>query len=196
MTPIRKALLLAGLHLALVAGLGGKYLLDRAIRPRVWLKAAPVDPDLPIRGRYVSLRVEVPVKGVQFPPAPSPRELAREPWRSLDLHALQVRLVPGPEGLIAHAVTPVAFSHDLDPSSWPDRVDARLPESYRAQDPARWTVRLEDPLAFFIPEQVPDPSLRAPGEELWVEATLPRKGPLRPIRLGVKKDGVLTPLPL
>ncbi|MBI4909812.1 MAG: GDYXXLXY domain-containing protein [Acidobacteria bacterium] len=51
-------------------------------------------------------------------------------------------------------------------------------------------------LVFYIPEHVPDPSLRAPGEELWVEATIPRKGPLRPVRLGVKKDGNIEPLNL
>ena len=36
---------------------------------------------------------------------------------------------------------------------------------------------LEQPVAFFIPEHVPDPSRRGLGEELWVEVTLPRKGP-------------------
>ena len=46
-----------------------------------------------------------------------------------------------------------------------------------------------EPMAFFIPEHVPDPSRRPPGEELWVEVTVPKKGPLRPIRLGVKKGG-------
>ena len=55
---------------------------------------------------------------------------------------------------------------------------------------------LVQPVAFFIPEHVPDPSRRAPGEELWVELTVPRKGPPRPIQLAVKKDGKLTPLPL
>jgi len=55
---------------------------------------------------------------------------------------------------------------------------------------------LDQLLAFFIPEHVPDPSVRAPGEELWAEVTRPRRGPPRPIRLAVKKDGVLTPLPL
>lgn len=58
------------------------------------------------------------------------------------------------------------------------------------------SVPLGDSLAFFIPERVPDPSLRAAGEELWVEVTLPRKGPLRPIRLGVKRDGRLELLKL
>ena len=55
---------------------------------------------------------------------------------------------------------------------------------------------LVEPVAYFIPEHVPDPSRRLPGEELWVEVTLPKQGGPRPIRLAVKKDGVLTPLDL
>src|SRR5688572_17053715 len=55
---------------------------------------------------------------------------------------------------------------------------------------------IAEPVAYFIPEHVPDPSVRTPGEELWVEVTVPRKGAPRPIRLAVKKDGVLTPLDL
>jgi len=56
--------------------------------------------------------------------------------------------------------------------------------------------RLAEAVAFFIPEHVPDPSRRPPGEELWAEVTIPRGGPPRPIRLGVMKDGRLTPLDL
>lgn len=119
MKPAAKGLLLAALHLALVAALGGKLLLDRATRPRIWLKVAPVDPDLPVRGRYVSMGVELP------------RDLGG----------------------------------------------------------GRQT------LAYFIPEHVPDPSRRPPGEELWVEVTLPRKGPPRPIRLAVRQGGRFTLLP-
>ncbi len=51
-------------------------------------------------------------------------------------------------------------------------------------------------IAYFIPDRVPDPSRRAAGEELWAEVTVPRKGPPRPIQLGVRKNGVLTPLGL
>jgi hypothetical protein len=55
---------------------------------------------------------------------------------------------------------------------------------------------LSKPVPFFIPEHIPDPSRRAPGEELWVEVTIPEKGPPRPIRLGVKKgSGPIVPLP-
>ncbi|GAB3254009.1 hypothetical protein [Chitinimonas naiadis] len=53
---------------------------------------------------------------------------------------------------------------------------------------------LAEPVAYFIPEHAVDPSIRAPNEELWVEATIPPNGPPRPIRLGVKVDGKLMPL--
>ena len=53
---------------------------------------------------------------------------------------------------------------------------------------------LDKPVAFFIPEHMPDPTVLAAGEELWVEITVPKKGPPRPIRLGVRKGGVLKPV--
>jgi hypothetical protein len=64
------------------------------------------------------------------------------------------------------------------------------------QENGIWSSRLAEPVAFFIPEHVPDPSVRSPGEELWAEVTIPGSGPPRPIRLGVMRDGRLTPLEL
>jgi hypothetical protein len=54
---------------------------------------------------------------------------------------------------------------------------------------------LEEPVLVFISEHAEIPAL-ARGQETWVEVTLPAKGPQRPIRIGVKKDGVITPLQL
>jgi hypothetical protein len=179
--------------LALVLSLGGKLLLDRATRPRYWLKAAPVDPELPIRGRYVSLRVEVPVTGAEMPPfQEKPADWPSDspwppPWQR---EALRVDLEPTPQGLRARALPKPKqdFAGEAH--------DAYLPERYRGAPSGTWTVELREALPFFIPEHVPDPSNRPAGEELWVEVTLPRKGPLRPIRLGVMKNGTLTPLAL
>jgi hypothetical protein len=64
------------------------------------------------------------------------------------------------------------------------------------QDGGARSSRLAEPVAFFIPEHVPDPSVRQPGEELWVELTLPEHAWPRPIRLGVMRAGRLTPLEL
>jgi len=65
----------------------------------------------------------------------------------------------------------------------------------------RWKTRtgdvaaaLSEPVDFFLPEHATDPSRRQPGEELWVEVTVPAKGPPRPIRLAVKKGDTFTPL--
>ena len=158
-THLRKGLIVAALHLAIVGSLGGKLLVDRMMRPRVWARTAPVDPDDPLRGRYVRLRVE---------------------GEAIDL--------------TADASTPVALADRnglLAFAPSPGESGLRAHVSNRN---GQRVATLDQPLAFYIPEHVPDPSVRAAGEELWVEVTLPKHGAPRPIRLGVKKDGTLTPL--
>ena len=169
MRPLHKGLALGVIHLALVASLAGKMLIDRATRPRVWVRTAPVDPNLPIRGRYVALGLEVPVRGVA-PPA------AR-------FATLRVALRLDNGQLVA---VPVQSE-----SPWNEGFGARL----RIVDGVE-VADIMEPVAFFIPEHAADPSRRQPGEQLWVEVTLPKKGLPRPIRLGVKKGGILTPLDL
>src|SRR5438046_8009861 len=57
MNPSPKGITLAVLQLALVASMGAKYAIDRVRFPRVWAETVAYDPDLPIRGRYLSVRV-------------------------------------------------------------------------------------------------------------------------------------------
>ena len=162
MTPsMRKGLLVAVLHVALVAGVGARLLVDRATKPRVWARVAPYDPDLPIRGRYVRLRVEaVPSRDFEAP-------LAYD--RGVTLSARDGKLLATP----SDSTTNLA------------RISARDGERIAL---------LAVPIAYFIPEHIPDPSIRTAGEELWVEVTVAGDGPPRPIRLGVRRNGVLTPL--
>src|SRR5438046_4851927 len=71
----RKGIILAALQLAIVASLAAKYALDRLRLPRVWAQTVAYDPDLPIRGRYLSVRVRVDahqVYGGAEPPKGSP----------------------------------------------------------------------------------------------------------------------------
>ena len=158
MKPLYRGIAVALLQCLIVLTVAGKYALDRQRLPRVWVKAAPVDPSLPARGRYVSLRLQVA----------APSETGVQ-WMSAQLSVQDGRLV----------ATPAPFGTGL--TIW------RF-----AGGP--WM--MQDPVAFFIPEHVPDPSRPAPGEELWVEVSVPRQGPPRPLRLALKKDGVLTPLDL
>jgi hypothetical protein len=160
---LRNGVIVAALHVLVVASLGGKLLVDRATRPRVWARVVPVDPNLPIRGRYVQLRVEA-VADSALSVAPG---------------AASVTLAAANGRLIARA------------ASSSTGIRAQVTE----RDGQRIAV-VQQPLAYFIPEHVPDPSRRPAGEELWAEVTLPKRGPPRPIRLGVKKGTVLTPLQL
>ncbi len=161
MRPLHKGLLLAGLHVALVGTLGAKFLVDRAICPRVWASAAPVDPSLPIRGRYVQLRLRARLEGIEDvqPGAPVRAMLVVQ----------NGELVAVPSNKGTHPI-------------WVREVNGTK------------VALVEEFLAFYIPPGIPDPSLRAPGEELWVEVTLPSSGPPRPIRLGIKQEGVLKPM--
>lgn len=168
----RDGLLLAALQTALLLAIGGQMLVERITRPRGWGLTEPVDPNLPIRGRYVQLQLSVPAPGLRDAP-----------------QASQVRLV-AQNGLV-------------------EAVEAGGPQP-GASEPLPATIRiaaegavarLDTPLAFFLPPNVPDPSLRPRSgpraERLWVEVTLPRRGAPRPIRLGVAPAGstVITPLP-
>jgi hypothetical protein len=164
MTALNKGLVVAAIQVALVASLGAKLLVDRNTRPRIWVRTAPVDPNMPIRGRYLRLRIEAtPTSDLVFPNQYMVRTL---------LSVKDGRLVASPDHTEASNVY-------VQPAT---RAGGER------------VVVLSEPVAYFISEHAVDPSRRPPGEELWVEVTVPRAGAPRPIQLGVKKDGMLTPL--
>ena len=75
----KKGVILGVVHLLMVASLGAKLVYDRATRPRAWARVVPYDPNLPIRGRYVSLQMEVLAPGLQSPDNPLHRLLNFSP---------------------------------------------------------------------------------------------------------------------
>ena len=156
MSRLLKGLLLTLVHVALVLSVVAKYYSDRVSLPRAWALAAPYDPNLPIRGRYVRLQLLVEPRGTL---------LSQQGRAALSTQDGKLVATFGADGL---RITRLAGGR----------------------------IALSEPVAFFIPEHVSDPSRRPPGEELWVEVSVPKEGPPRPVRLGVKKDGVITPLPL
>ena len=154
LTPLQRSVAILVAHCGLVLSVAGQYAWDRDHLPRAWASATPVDPESPIRGRYITMHLRVQPAGPVGP------------YETVRLGAENGRLV-------AHA----------DPKGT-HRLWGRMPDQ----------LALSEPVAFFIPEHLADPSRREPGEELWVEVSVPPKGPPRPIRLAVKKDGVLKPI--
>ena len=156
MTALTKGLILCGVQTAMVLSIGGKLLLDRATLPRIWVLTRPYDPNMPIRGRYVSLTIDAEARGFR------PGTVYDQAHYSVEDGKLVAR---------------------------PAEIDGTGTMVSNGVAPAR--------IAYFIPEHVPDPSQRAPDEELWAEVTVPHKGPPRPIRLGIKKTGgTIAPLDL
>jgi hypothetical protein len=91
MTLTRKGLILAAFQCLLALSLSGKLLYDRSTCPRVWVKTAQWDPNLPIRGRYLALRL-VPESGAKWYEETSGRMvLFFVPEHTLPFETLRVR---------------------------------------------------------------------------------------------------------
>ena len=167
MTPRVRGVIIALVHALLVLSVAGVLLYDRATLPRAWVPTAGVDPTLPIRGRYVALRVVVELRGdpalIQGRPG---RPFGRSAWGSLSVV----------KGTLVASLTEQGTSGG-----------GRFLQSVATQAGERWV--LSEPVLFFLPENAADPTRRAPGEELWAELTVPETGPPRPIRLGVRRSG-------
>ncbi len=177
----RRGIALLVIQVLLVAGIAGKYLYERATLPRVWARAAQYDPNLPIRGRYLVLSPEVDACNL-----PHDAE-ADKGWKE--------------------AATGIAHP------DWMWRVRALARGGHLAVEDARnllprgntqmiWLdektpcdrARLMPGVDFFIPDTAQSPWLLKPGQELWVELTVPPEGPPRPIQLALSDDGKWKPL--
>lgn len=205
MRPLYKGLIIAALHVGIVASIGAKLLYDRQTRPRVWAQTVPYDPSLPIRGRYLSLQLVVETEG--FPKPQLRRELFQWGWGPGERRArLEVRnnklvavkdddgdyyiwwtpapgvtLPPTPAGQIGGVIGDVVNGAD----------ESKVPVDFPV------VAVLNTPVLYFIPENAEDPSQRrSRGAQLWAEVTIPRSGPPRPIQLALKKDGAWKPLDL
>lgn len=168
---MHKRLLLGALQIVLVLSLGAKLLYDRVTRPRVWVLTAVYDPELPIRGRYLSERLKIPSVGFTY----SGKNVQNSWFENRNWAYLEIR-----DGQL------IAKSDGPGPGMW----------IYLQKNPngsvEAWS---EEPVLVFIPDLADIPTLN-PGQEMWVEVTIPKQGQPRPIRIGIKKDGVITPLSL
>jgi hypothetical protein len=55
-------------------------------------------------------------------------------------------------------------------------------------------LRLDEPVDFYLAEHAASPTPAGAGKELWIEVTVPPKGPPRPVQLALKDGGVWKPL--
>jgi hypothetical protein len=176
-------------QLGLVSTIAAKYLYQRWRCPRVWTRAAAYDPEMPMRGRYLSMQLKV--DGCQ-----STLPSAKEATFPRDVSGA---IRPGPFVLRPRAVY---FSADL-------KVENDRLEAIRIQDPEAHSggqqvsampgarcedMRLETPVDFYIADTAQSAMPLKADQELWIEVTVPPKGPPRPIQLALKQGGAWRPL--
>lgn len=178
------------IQLALVSSIAAKYLYQRSTCPRVWTRAAVYDPNMVIRGRYLSLQLTVDGCESTLPSA---------------LHAVFPRNSDGTTrkgGFHVNWQGAVRFRAKLKVEN-NKLLAIRIPEADQTSKGVNVTawpdtscdeMGLTMPVDFYIAEHAADPTRLKPGQELWIEVTVPPQGPPRPIQLALRQDGVQTPL--
>ena len=186
----RVSIVLLVIQIVIVSSIALKYFYQRATCPRVWTRTMAYDPSLIMRGRYLSLQLTVDgcsstlpsAKGAQFP-------------RNLNG-------VPSGQSFNINSPSTVWFQATLAVKD--NRlIVIRVPESDNttgtqaviAQPGASCNqMRLAQPVDFYIAEHADDPTWLKRGQELWIEVTVPPKGPPRPLQVALKDNGAWKPL--
>ena len=176
------------IQLAIISSIAAKYVYQRWSCPRVWTRTVAYDPQLPMRGRYLSLQLTVDGCQSTLPSAKAasfPRDINGAAIRGMYMmrasaifHAdlkvennrlLAIRIQDDQNGTLGQEV-----------SVWPGAAcDA---------------MRLDAPVDFYIAEHAQSPLPLKTGQELWIEVTVPPKGPPRPMQLALKDGGAWRPL--
>jgi hypothetical protein len=184
------------IQLALVSTVAAKYLYQRWTCPRVWTRAVAMDPEFPMRGRYLALRLTVDgcqstlpsAKDATFPRKvdgtvkPGPYVLRENTnWFRVNLKVVNNTLVAvRPEGQEAAGQEDSSAGQGIQGSAG-------------APCDQMW---LASPIDFFIADTAQNPPPLKPGQELWIEVTVPPIGPPRPLQLALKDNGTWKPLDL
>jgi hypothetical protein len=186
----KASVVLLVIQLAIVSSVAAKYLYQRSTCPRVWTRAAAYDPSLIMRGRYLSLQLAV--DGCQST-LPSAKQ-AKFP-RDISGAAIQ-----GPYRIQAEAN--VEFPAELKVAGT-KLLASRSREGEEGPSSQHVMARnglpcdqmlLVNPVDFYIAEHAADPTFLKSGQELWIEVTVPPKGPPRPVQLALKDNGAWKPL--
>ena len=186
----KTSIVLLVIQLALVLSIAAKYLYQRSTCPRVWTRTAAYDPNMIMRGSYLSLQLAVDGCQSTLPSA---------------LHAIFPRNSDGTTRSNGFTVTnesPLYFRAKLKVEN-NKLVAIRIPEADQTSKGENVTampgascdaLRLDEPVDFYIAEHAVDPTALHAGQELWIEVTVPPKGPPRPIQLALKDNGAWKPL--
>lgn len=185
MTSRRRAIALLIIQCLLVSSIAAKYLYKRATRPRVWVRVAQYDPQLPMRGRYLALQPLV--DACSLPPLNHPPNDALPHGDDTGRRVFRV--------FVDYRVRLVARDGKLVAEDARNRLP-RTDFPWVSPNPRTPCDRtpVSQSIDYFVPENARSPLPLTPGQELWTEVTVPPSGPPRPIQLALSDNGHWRPL--
>jgi hypothetical protein len=177
------------IQLFVVSSIAGKYLWQRWRCPRVWTRAAAVDPEMPMRGRYLSLQLTVDGCQSTLPSA----KFATFP-RDVNGAIKSGPYVLRPQPVLFRANLKVQ-NNQLVALRVEGQEDSNIGEEISAAPGAPCNqMQLYDPVDFYIADTAKSPLPLQPNQGLWIEVTVPPTGPPRPLQLALKDNGAWKPL--
>jgi hypothetical protein len=184
------SLVLLAIQLTIVSTIAAKYLYQRWSCPRVWTRATTYDPRLPMRGRYLSLQLVVDGCKSTLPSAKEavmPRNFEGvQTGTTYTIHADQAVEFPAKLKVEEGKLLAIRIPED---NGGPDELLVEGQPGASCED-----MRLEGAVDFYISQTAAAPGPLKAGQELWIEVTVPPKGPPRPIQLAMKDGGAWRPL--
>jgi hypothetical protein len=180
MTQRNRGLALLAVQLVLVLSIAGKYVYERKVCPRLWVRTAQFDPDLPFRGRYLALQLTVDACGLPHDQA------ASLGGRGISLlgHTTEWQWRVKPEVKEGKLIAILAG----------DQVRPELTQELTQFEGRCDRAVLMESADYFIGDRAKSPFPLKPNEELWAEVTVPPSGPPRPIQLAISSDAGFKPL--
>jgi hypothetical protein len=186
----KTSLVVLAIQLALVSSIAAKYLYQRWSCPRVWTRTVAYDPELVMRGRYLSVRLIVDGCQSTLPSAEDmtmPRDKdGVQTGKRFSIRAEQPVRFPARLKVEGNKLVAIRIP-ESDESTQGVMVEA-VPGS-SCED-----LRLDMPVDFYLAEHAANPTPVGAGKELWIEVTVPPKGPPRPVQLALKDGGAWRPL--
>ena len=183
----RRSLVLLLLQLAIVSSIAAKYLYERQHCPRVWARAVAYDPELVFRGRYLSMQLHVDACGITLPPQMDNHPMHTGEDILFDQNGVGIPYLEAHIGAKNGKLSVTALTDTYPAERDIQRISIR-------QGSTCDQAFLTDPIDFFIPEHAESPFPLKQSSALWVEVTLPPKGPPRPVSLALNDNGQWKPL--
>jgi hypothetical protein len=187
MKPSRASAMLLAIQIVIVSSVAAKYFYERWTSPHVWTRGVIFGSQSTMGGRYFPITLKANGCGHMPPPGPT---VILEKQFNFGAEDEEIALYPPP-----YQAKLRVSNNNLTAAWLPDdeRSGTEVEVDY-SQGGRCDVLLLVQPVPFYIPKRVEGRLSLRPGQELWIEVTLPPKGPPRPIQLALKDNGAWKPL--